>query len=68
MRLVNKQGHAINVGDIIHDFRDVPAVVLSWNEPRHSGSSGYVNVRSMDEHRMHSSCYVNVYNLEWSEL
>lgn len=68
MRLVNKQGHTVNVGDIIHDFRNEAAIIIDVEEPRHAGSTGRVVVKEMSDRGLTVGYYPSVYNLEWSEL
>lgn len=65
MKLINKQGHTVNVGDIAHTFRGEPVVVVGMEEPRHSGSTGRVIVKTMDESRWQQSFYPSVCNMEW---
>jgi hypothetical protein len=48
MRLLNKQGQPVNVGDVAHDFRGEAAIVTGWQEPAHEGSTGRVYVRTME--------------------
>lgn len=65
MKLINQQGHTVNVGDIVHDFRGKAAIVTGWQAPRHSGSTGRVNIKEMDERGLSASYYPGVYDLAW---
>ena len=49
MKLVDtKTGREIRIGDVVKTFRGEDAKVLGWSEPRHSASTGRVDVFLID--------------------
>jgi hypothetical protein len=67
MRLLNKQGQPVNVGDVAHDFRGEAAIVTGWQEPAHEGSTGRVYVRTMEDNAFEAGYYPGVYSMQWSQ-
>lgn len=67
MRLINKQGSTVNIGDIVHDFRGKAAIVTDWALPKHSGSTGCVYIKEMDERGLTGGYYPSVYDLAWKD-
>jgi hypothetical protein len=67
MHLVNKHGVTINIGDIVHDFRGDAAIVTDWELPKHSGSTGRVYIKEMNERGTTAGYYPSVYNLTWAD-
>lgn len=66
MKLIReKTGEQINTGEVVHDFRGDAAIITGWQEPRHSGSTGRVYVREMNEQGFEGSYYPSVYGLKW---
>lgn len=46
-KLIDEHGTEICPGDVVYDFRGDSHQVLSFEPPRHAGSTGRVNVRNM---------------------
>jgi len=60
-------GKPVNTGDVAHDFRGDAAIVTGWQEPRHSGSTGRVHVKEMNEQGFTGEYYPSVYGMKWVE-
>ena len=66
MRLINKTTRKeLVVGEVVHDFRDQPHVLIDARPPHKPSSSGFVTLRSMDEHAFVAECYASVVDAEW---
>jgi len=66
MRLIKETtGVEVNTGDIVHDFRGKAAYVTGWATPRHSGSTGRVYVKEMNDQGFTGEYYPSVYGLKW---
>ena len=68
MKLINeKTGNEVKTGAVVHCFRGEAAIVTGWAQPRHSGSTGRVYVREMNEQGFTGEYYPSVYGLKWVE-
>jgi hypothetical protein len=68
MRLLDKTTRKeLIIGEIVHDFRNDPHVLIDARPPHKEGSSGFVTLRSMDEHAFVAECYAGVIDAEWTE-
>jgi len=66
MRLINKTTRKeLVVGEVVHDFRDQPHVLIDARPPHKPSSSGFVTLRSMDERAFVAECYAGVIDAEW---
>lgn len=65
MILVNsKTREPVKLGDEIISFRGERATVIGWMEPKHSGSTGRVQVVDA---KYGGFFYPSVYGLEWED-
>ncbi len=61
MRLVhNETGAEVEIGHAVVDFRNEPGTVTGWQEPKHAGSSGRIEVGGWE-------FYPSVFNCKWIE-
>lgn len=66
MKLFNKTtGKELTIGEVVHDFRDEPHILIDARPPHKPSSSGFVTLRSMDEHAFVAEYYAGVINAEW---
>jgi len=66
MRLVNKTTRKeLIIGDVVHDFRNQPHILIEARPPHKEGSSGFVTLRSMDEHAFVAEYYAGVIDAVW---
>ena len=66
MKLINsKTKQPVHIGEVAHDFRGKAAVITGWQVPQHTGSTGRIDIREMDEHGLSASYYPSVYGMEW---
>jgi hypothetical protein len=67
LKLLSKTtGIELVIGDIVHDFRNEPHVLVDARPPHKPSSSGFVTLRSMDEHAFVAECYAGVIDAEWT--
>jgi hypothetical protein len=67
LKLLSKTtGIELLVGDIVHDFRNDPHVLIDARPPHKPSSSGFVTLRSMDEHAFVAEYYASVIDAEWT--
>ena len=66
MRLINKTtGKELIIGNVVHDFRDEPHILIGATPPHKPSSEGFVVLRSMDEHAFVGEYYAGVINAAW---
>lgn len=58
-------GTPVKTGDIAHTFRGEAVIVTGRQEPRHSGSTGRVYCKSMDESKWDNAWYPSVIGAKW---
>lgn len=64
--LVNKNGTEVKRGDKVVDFRGEAHIVTGWQLPKHSGSTGRVNVKKVGG-RFESEFFPSVFDMAWVE-
>ena len=66
MRLLDKTtGKELIIGEIVHDFRNDPHVLIDARPPHKPSSTGFVTLRSMDEYASLREYYAGVIDAEW---
>jgi hypothetical protein len=66
MRLLDKTTNKeLIIGEIVHDFRNDPHVLIDARPPHKPSSTGFVTLRSMDEHAFVAEYYAGVIDAEW---
>ena len=66
MKLISKTtGKELIIGEVVHDFRDDPHVLIDARPPHKPSSTGFVYLRSMDEHAFVAEYYAGVIDAEW---
>lgn len=67
LKLLSKTtGVELLVGDIVHDFRNEPHVLIDARPPHKPNSVGFVTLRSMDEKAFVAEYYASVIDAEWT--
>jgi len=68
MRLIKETtGEEVKTGDVVHCFRGKAAIVTSWAQPDHTGSTGRVHIKEIGERGFTGEYYPSVYGLKWVE-
>ena len=66
LRLLDKTtGIELIIGDIVHDFRNEPHILVDARPPHKPSSEGFVTLRSMDEKAFTHEYYAWVIDAEW---
>lgn len=66
MKLTSKTtGQELIIGSVVHDFRNEPHILIDARPPHKPSSSGFVTLRSMDEHAFTHEYYAGVIDAEW---
>jgi hypothetical protein len=66
MKLISKTtGKELIIGEVVHDFRNDPHVLIDARPPHKEGSSGFVYLRSMDEYASLREYYAGVIDAKW---
>lgn len=67
MKLINKTtGVELLVGNIVHDFRDEPHVLVDARPPHKPSSEGFVTLRTMCDKAFVAEYYASVIDAEWT--
>ena len=67
LKLISKTtGEELRVGEVVHDFRNDPHVLIDARAPHKPNSEGFVTLRSMDEHAFVAEYYAGVIDAEWT--
>lgn len=67
MKLISKTtGKELIIGNVVHDFRNDAHILVDARPPHKEGSSGFVYLRSMDEHAFVAEYYASVIDAEWT--
>jgi hypothetical protein len=59
-----RTGKPVAKGEEVTDFRGEKAIVVGWEEPRHSGSTGRIYVRPQGA-KLDEGYYPSVYDCEF---
>jgi len=65
MKLINKQGQTVSVGDTARTSSDEVVIITGWREPQHVASTGRVYVVSTDERKFHREYFPSVCGMQW---
>ena len=67
MKLINKTTRKeLTVGEVVHDFRDAPHVLIDARPPHKPSSSGFVTLRTMCDKAFVAEYYASVIDAEWT--
>ena len=67
LKLISKTtGEELRVGEVVHDFRNDPHVLIDARAPHKPSSEGFVTLRSMDEKAFVAEYYAGVIDAEWT--
>jgi len=68
MRLLDKTTRKeLIIGDVVHDFRNEPHILVDARPPHKPNSEGFVTLRTMCEKAFVAECYAGVIDAEWTE-
>ena len=65
MKLINKKGQPVSVGDTARTSSGEVVIITGWREPQHVASTGRVYVVSADERKFHREYFPSVCNMQW---
>lgn len=66
MKLISKTtGQELTIGSVVHDFRNAAHILIDARPPHKPSSTGFVTLRSMDEHAFTHEYYAGVIDAEW---
>ena len=67
MKLINKTTRKeLTVGEVVHDFRDEPHILIDARHPHKPNSEGFVTLRTMCDKAFVAEYYASVIDAEWT--